>query len=327
MRPREDVMDRLAAADPVRDTAQLSPAEQSDADALLARLVMTPPGDEADLGTAQRPRIRRWALIATGALCSVAAAFAAVNVLDSDSPGPGVIDRAVAAVSQGGSVYHVLERSHSRPVGLRGARPMTFYFEYWHTTGGRMHRKTFAVDGPRRGKLVEDMAGRRRPGRRGGPVLFWDARSNTINLGGFRVGRGRGAPSLDPYADPGSQLRALEQQGRLRLEGTTRVGDRTAYRLVSGTVPGMTKHETESVEFLVDSETYLPLAQHRAIRHHPTGRGFELSTRYLAYERLPLNPRTREELDLDPHPSAKCSPMFERRGRPKALGFPNPCAR
>ena len=196
-----------------------------------------------------------------------------LNLLDSDTRGPGVIEKAVAAVSQGGSVYHVLERSHSRPVGLRGARALTFYFEYWHTTGGRMHRKTFAATAARRGKLLEDMAGRRRPGRRGGPVLFWDARSNTINLGGFAVGRGRGAPDLDPYADPGTQLRALEQQGRLRVAGTTRVGDRTAYRLVSGTVPGMTKHVTESVEFLVDSETYLPLAQRRAIRHPPPGAG------------------------------------------------------
>jgi hypothetical protein len=315
-------MERLTAADPLPGAADLSPEERSEADALLTQLLTAPA--ERDV---RRPRTRRRALVAAGALCSVVAAFVAGNVLESDSPGRGVIDRAVAAVSQGGSVYHVLERSHSRPVGLRDARPMTFYFESWHTTGGRLHRKTFAVDGPRRGKLIEDMAGRRRPGRRGGPVLFWDARSNTINAGGFAVGRGRGAPRLDPYADPGTQLRALEQQGGLRVAGTTRVGDRTAYRLVSGTVPGMTKHETESVEFLVDSETYLPLAQRRAIRHPPSGRGFDLSTRYLVYERLPLNSRTRKELDLDPHPGAKCSPMFEGRRKPVPVGFPNPCAR
>jgi hypothetical protein len=265
--------------------------------------------------------------VATGALCSVAAAFAAINLLDSDTRGPGVIEKAVAAVSQGGSVYHVLERYNLRPVGGRHARRLAFYHEYWHTTGGRMHRRTFAVDGPRRGKLIADMAGRRRPGRRGGPALLWDARSNTIARGGFAFGRASGAPHLDPFADPGSQLKALEQQGRLRVAGTTGVGDRTAYRLVSGTVPGPTRQMTENVEFLVDSETYLPLVQRRSLRHPPSGRGFDFFIRYLVYERLPLSSRTRDELDLDPHPGAKCSPMFEGRLKQRPLGFPNPCAR
>ncbi len=322
MRPGGDLIERLAAADPEREADELSPREQSEADALLARLLATPAQP-----VAAWPRTPRRVLLAVGALCSVAAAFAVVNLLDSDTRGPGVIEKAVAAVSQGGSVYHVLERSHLRPVGVRDARRLAFYYEYWHTTGGRMHRTTFAVDGPRRGKLLEDMAGRRRPGRRGGPVLFWDARSNTISLGGFAFGRARGAPHLDPFADPGSQLKALEQQGRLRVAGTTRVGERTAYRLVSGTVPGPTRHMTESVEFLVDSETYLPLVQRRSLRHPPSGRGFNFFIRYLVYERLPLNSRTREELDLDPHPGAECSPMFEGRRKPRPVGFPNPCAR
>jgi hypothetical protein len=321
MRPSGDLIERLAAADPERDADELSPRERSEADALLARLLATPVRPAAP-----RPRVRRPALVAAGALCAATAAFAAVNLLDSDTRGPGVIDRAVAAVSEQGSVYHVVERMHGRPTGVQPGRQMKFYWESWHTTGGRLHRKAFAVDGPRRGRLIEDMAGRRRPGRRGGPVLFWDARSNTINVGGFAIGRGRGAPSLDPYADPGAQLRALEQQGRLRVAGTTRVGDRTAYRLVSGTVPGMTRHVTESVEFLVDSETYLPLAQRRSIRHG-SGRGFDFSTRYLVYERLPLNSRTREELDLDPHPGAKCAPMIEGRLKRVPVGFPNRCAR
>jgi hypothetical protein len=320
MRPSGDLMERLAAADPLAGAEDLGPGEQSEADALFTQLIATP----AERG-APRARVRRWALVAAGALCSIAAAFAAVNLLDSDTSGPGVVEKAVAAVTRGGSVYHVVERTHARPAGFRSLGPMTFYYEYWNTTGGRLHRKTFAADGPRRGKLIADMAGKRRPGRRGGPVLMWDAGSDTIILGGFAVGRGTaGAPALDPYADPGAQLRALEQQGRLRLAGTTRVGDRPAYRLVSGTVLGTTKGEEVSTEFLVDSETYLPLAQHRSIRHS-SGKGFEFSTRYLVYERLPLNSRTREELDLDPHPSATCSPSGKLKLGP--LGFPNPCAR
>ena len=316
MRPRGDLMERLAAADPVREE-ELSLAEQRDADALLVQLLATPARPVA------RPRIRRWAL-AAGALCAVAAVFAALNLLDSDTRGPGVIEKAVAAVSQGG-VYHVLERAQSKSIGAGQGGRLTSYFEYWHTPGGRMHRKTFAVDGPRKGRLLNELAGKRRPGRNGGPVLMWDVRSNTINAGGFATRPFiRGTPSIDSFSDPGTQLRMLEQQGRLRLAGTTQVGDRQAYRLVSGVVPGRVRGAQASVEFLVDSETYLPLAQRQSIRH-PSGDGFDVSTRYLVYERLPLNSRTREELDLDPHPGAKCGPSGNLKLGP--LGFPNPCAR
>ena len=322
MRPGGDVIDRLAAADPRRDAEHPSPQEQSEADALLARLLATP------VQSAQpRLRAKRWVLIATGALCSVAAGFAAVNLLDSDAPGPDVVERAVAAVSQGRAVYHVLERSRGIPVGGDGFGQMTFYYEYWNTPGGRMHHKTFAADGGHRGKLLSEMAGRRRPGRNGGPVLMWDSRSNMIYPAGFGFRPIiRGTPSIDRFSDPGTQLRTLEEQGRLRVAGTTRLGDREAYRLVSGDVPGKVKGAFARVEFLVDSETYLPLAQRQSVRH-PSGHGFDSFTRYLVYERLPLNSRTRGRLDLDPHPGAKCSPMFEGGRKPEPLGFPNPCAR
>jgi hypothetical protein len=322
MRPDGDVMEQLAAADPQRDAERLSPREQSEADALLARLLATPEQPEA-----ARPRARRWALVASGALCSVAAVFAAVNLLDSDAPAPGVVERAVAAVSQGGAVYHVLERSRGVPVGGDGFGRMISYNEYWNTPGGRMHLKTFAPDGRHRGKLLSEVAGKRRPGRNGGPVLMWDSTSNTI----YPAGLGfrpfiRGTPSIDRFSDPGTQLRNLEQQGRLRLAGTTRIGDREAYRLVSGDVPGKVEGAYARVEFLVDSDTYLPLAQRQSVRH-PSGHGFDSFTRYLKYERLPLNSSTREQLDLDPHPGAKCSPMFDGGRKPDPVGFPNPCAR
>jgi hypothetical protein len=270
------------------------------------------------------------ALVASGALCSVAAVFAAVNLLDSDAPGPGVVERAVAAVSREAGVYHVLERSHTSLVGPGDpARPgrMTFYYEYWHTPGGRFHHKTFAADGGRRGKLLSELAGKRRPGRNGGPVLMWDAGSNTIYPAGFGIRPIiRRTPGIDRFSDPGNQLRMLEQQGRLRLAGTRRVGDREAYRLVSGDVPGKVKGAYARVEFLVDTETYLPLAQRQSIRH-PSGHAFDSFTRYLVYERLPLNSRTRGQLDLDPHPGASCSPAFDGRRKPEPVGFPNPCAR
>lgn len=327
MSPRGDLMERLAAADPRPDAERLSPEEQSEADALLARLLATPAEDERGRRSAGRPRPRRWALVATGALCSGAVAFAAVNLLDSDTPGPDVVEKAVAAVTRGGVVYHVLERTSGRGTGIPDVGRQTFYFENWHTTDGRLHRKTFAASGRHRGKLLEEFAGRRLPGRRGGPLLRWDEYSNTISAAGFAVGPNTGgAPRIDPFGDPGTALKALRQEGRLRLAGTTRVDGRSAYRLVSGVVPGATRGDEESVEFLVDAETYLPLVQ----RHRVGGseRGITFFTRYIVYERTPLNARSRKQLHLDRHPGAKCSENAGRlKGRRAEIGFPNPCAR
>ena len=136
-----------------------------------------------------------------------------------------------------------------------------------------------------------------------------------------------GAPQINPFGDPGATLMALEREGRLRVDGTAQVGDRIAYRLVSGVVPGPTKGEHQSVVFLVDSETYLPLAQRYSVRSG-SAKPSTYRFRYLVYERLPLDPRTRAQLDLDPHPGAKCSPgATDLKGRRAAIGFPNPCAR
>ena len=326
MNRRGDLMERLAAADPLPDAERLNPEDQREADALLASLLAGPTEDHAAEPRPWRPR--RFAVAAAGALCAAAAAFAAINLLDSDTPGPGVIEKAVAAVTGEGAVYHVLQRGSGSSTGIPEQRRQSFYFESWHTPDGRTHRKTFEAEPGRRVRLLEDWAGRRLPGRRGGPLLRWDARSNTIYAGGFAVGSGtKGAPRIDPFGDPGATLRALEREGRLRVDGTVQVGDRVAYRLVSGVVPGPTDGEEESVEFLVDSETYLPLAQRYWVRFG-SAKPSTYRFRYLVYERLPLNSRTRAQLDLDPHPGAKCSPgTANLKGRRAAIGFPNPCAR
>jgi hypothetical protein len=46
--------------------------------------------------------------------------------------------------------------------------------------------------------------------------------------------------------------------------------------------------------------------------------------KYLVYERLPFDGRSRAQLALDPHPGAKCAPEAGKL-RDRALGFPNPC--
>jgi hypothetical protein len=54
MRPGQDLMERLVAADPVRDPERLTPEEQRDAEALLARLLATPRGSGAQARGARR---------------------------------------------------------------------------------------------------------------------------------------------------------------------------------------------------------------------------------------------------------------------------------
>ncbi len=226
MRRHDELMERLAAADPVRDPEELTPEDQREADAMLARLLATPVEPAA---TPPR-RARRRALAVAGAACAVLAGFAAVDLLDSDTAAPSVVDRAVAAVTRGG-VYHVVELMTFRAEGAPGAS-RSLVFESWRTPDGRLHRKTFRVRDGQQGPLVEDFAGRKRAGRESGAALQWDPSSNTIGESGFAGGD---LPFLGPFEDPGARLRTLRKQGRLRSAGTTTVDGKRAYRLVSGT--------------------------------------------------------------------------------------------
>jgi hypothetical protein len=293
----EDLMERLAAADPVRDREPLTPEAQREADALLERLLATPVAEP------RRPRVRRPVLAVAGVACAALAAFVAINLLGSKAPGPSVVDRAVAAVSRGG-VYHVVELMTVRGPG----QPSEIDSESWYTHDGRLHRKTF--DGKHR--LVEEIAGRKRS------ILRWDPSSNTIEESGVAGG---GLPFLDPFSDPGARLQALQKQGKLRAAGTTTVDGKRAYRLVSGTVP--VDKDRMQVEVTVDAKTFLPLRQ-RLTLTMAAGPKVVATTRYRVYERAGLNDRTERRLALDEHPGAKCSKFaHEQRG----LGFPNPCAR
>ena len=310
MRGHDELMERLAAADPVRDREPLTSEAQREADAMLARLLSTPVTEPRR----SRSRVRPRALAVAGAACVALAVFIAINLLGSKAPGPSVVDRAVAAVSRGG-VYHVVERMTLRGPG----QPTELDSESWYTHDGRLHRTSSTTREGQR--VVEELAGRRRPGRSAGSALQWDRSSNTIGEGGFASG---GAlPFLDPFTDPGAQLQALEKKGQLRAAGTTTVGGKHAYRLVSGKVP-VDKDQME-VEIAVDAKTYLPLTQ-RLTMKLAAGPKFVALTRYSVYERLALNDKTERRLALDRHPGAKCSEGAHELTE-KSLGYPNPCAK
>jgi hypothetical protein len=320
MRPPHDLMERLAAADPLPDAEAMSPAQQREADALLERLLATPVEHER----ARRPR-GRWVQLGVATACVAAVLFAALSLLDSDnSPAPRVLDQAIAALTQKDAIYHYEAIASARASEFPDERRKLF-FESWHTTSGRLHRKAWLLRNGRKSPRYDELAGQRRPGRLGGPALRYDPFANMIRESGFGTSAGgEGAPGVDEF-DPSTSLRELQSEGRLRLRGRVEVAGKLAYRLVSGPVPGRTDSVVR-VEFLVDAETYLPRLQRYSVRYE-NGATMEATWRYLTYERLPLNDKTEGLLALDPHPGAKCSPFAHEVERRGPLGYPNPCAR
>jgi hypothetical protein len=302
----QDLIERLRDADPLADAERLAPEEQREADLLLARLVADPVAP----GRRPRPRARRrWALSAA-AVCTLALVLVGVGLLDDDGSAPGVAERAAAAVSDETAIFHTVSIARAVVPDAQDATPRPAWIESWDAPDGSMHQKLFNVVDGHRGKLRAEMAGRLKPktrGRFGGALVTYDARDNTIRHTRFGRTPIRGAPpTLSPGSDPGLGLKALEAQGRLRLAGKTRVGDRDAYRLVSGPVPGFVKGSVDHYEYLVDSETYYPLvARFRSD-------DFRVTVRYLVYERLPFDTSHRKLLKLDPHPGAA---EYDRNGR------------
>ena len=88
-------------------------------------------------------------------------------------------------------------------------------------------------------------------------AAHYDALGNTLTQVRFGTSPGAiGAPSVDPF-DPGSGLRELQAEGRLRSAGRVEVDGEPAYRLVSGPVR-TSEGAVERAEIVVDAETYLP---------------------------------------------------------------------
>ena len=219
MRGHEELMERLAAADPVRDREPLTPEDQREADALLARLLATP-AEPAAAPRRLRSHLRRRALAVAGAACAALAVFVAIDLVGSKAPGPGVVDRAVAAMTRGGRLPR--RRGHDLP--RRGRpRPQAFSFESWYTPDGRLHRKTFhgarRQEGPpARGlrRTAPTPRSRERIGASVGRILEHDRRE--------RIRRRRRLAYLGPFEDPARGCARSGKKGRLRAAGTTTVG-------------------------------------------------------------------------------------------------------
>jgi hypothetical protein len=315
-----ELMERLARANPEPADEPLTADEQREADALLERIVAEPPPAEAP-ARPPVPALRR--VVAAAAALAVAALGAAVTIdlLGSGEDGRGgIVDRAAAAVSQEDVIYAVTVRqtssSRSLTPGYEAAPDERGFGRQWLWAGGRRSRflaYDLRPDGSR-GALETEIT------FDGDRMEWFIADSNTITVGdvpgpdGPEQAENSGYPGFSPFTDPGAQLREHVAHGRLRVAGRTTVRGRTAYRLVSEPrdLPrdGV---EDERVTYLVDTRTYLPLeVRAQAIfaesKYVPGGPGRELSRariEYLRYEPLPVTDENKALLDMGDHPGAR----------------------
>jgi hypothetical protein len=317
-----ELMERVTRANPVPSGEATTPDERREAEALLERLVAQPL-TRPRRPRRTRPRLRPRLLALGGALLAVvgAAALAAVDLIDSRHGRNGILDRAVAAVSQEDAIYAVTERLNLATRQLKagaGTRRETRYRRYWLWPGGDRSRFLDYREGPddRPGRLAGESVSD------GDRLVFWIADTNSINVFDLSGDQGTGQPSLpdggypgfDPFSDPSGQLRRHVEDGALRVAGRTTVRGRSAYRLVSGRLsrpsPGVV---WERVAYLVDARTFLPLATRWSgvFDSGSTGRAREradLRLDYLRYERLPVTDATKALLRMRPHPGADRNP-------------------
>jgi len=305
MTPSHDPIERLAAADPLQIAEPLTESEQREANALLARIL----ADDPAPARRRLRRPRRWVLAVAATACALALAISAIDVLDEGRSGPSVVDRAVAAVTDGNAIYHMVARIRISPVEDGAPREVREwgYIESWYGPDHTSHTKGYEFHDGHKGRLRFESADHLHPrpnGGFGGKAVIYDPRENTIMH--TRAGRSASGtvPNFDPNQDPGAGMRRLQREGRLHLAGTERFAGKKVYRLVSGLVRRGGGHERFT--YLVDAHTYYPVF----FRWKVSGGGITTvsEARYLTYERIPFDAQGRRLLDLDPHPGAKESP-------------------
>lgn len=296
-----ELMDRLARANPTQTDEQLTAEEQREADALLARILADSPAVTAPK---RAPMLRR-VVPAAGLLAVLAlAAVIVIDLVDSEERSSGIVERAVAAVSQEDVIYAITERATITSKALEPGADIVpderlFARSWFWGEGKRSRALQYRVlpSGSPGGLLGEVVSTPER-------ILWFDAKGNRELAANWdewdedpREGppTDGGYPGFDPSSNPGAQLREHVEHDRLRVAGRTTVRGRTAYRLVSSPIPDPDSPSSlTTVTYLVDALTYLPLeVRQRSVIDNsdvPGGGRERLSGRieYLRYEALPV---------------------------------------
>ena len=296
-----ELMDRLARANPTQTDEPLTAEEQRETDALLARILADSPTVTAPK---RAPTLRRVAP-AAGLLAVLAlAAVIVIDIVDSEERSSGIVERAVAAVSQENVIYAIMGRATITSKALEPGADIVpderLFARSWFWGEGersRMLRYRVLPSGSPGGLLGEVVSTPER-------IVWFDAKGNRELAANWdewdedpreRPPTDGGYPGFDPSSNPGAQLREHVEHDRLRVAGRTTVRGRTAYRLVSSPIPDPdSRSDHMRVTYLVDALTYLPLeVRQRSVIDSsdvPGGGRERLSARieYLRYEALPV---------------------------------------
>lgn len=330
-RPADELMTRLERANPVTPDQESADDSRS---ALLDRVLAEPMSAKPPPRRAPRTPLSPRRIALAGACVAVLglAALAALDLLDSEGDAPGgIVERAVAALSDENAIYAVTERSLSTITPLDGGKVVRerSFRRYWLWKAGKRSRFVDyrALPDGSRGQLLEDIAFH-------GDRLYWySADTNQLQVSDRGWPRERPSlgnsdyPGLDPFSDPGAQLRRYVDDGRLRVAGQTTVRGRTAYRLVSRPLSNdKAGVRDETVTYLVDADNYLPLQVRSSGTvftpgGDPSSDRFRYSVRgdYLSYEALPDSEPNRARLRVGRYPG-----MQRRRGVDQVAEPPPP---
>jgi hypothetical protein len=319
-----ELMDRLARANPASADEPLTAEKRRESDALLERIL----ADEAAPVRPRRgPAPRRFVPAAAVLATLVIAAVITLDLVDSEEGGAGIVERAVAAVTKDDVIYAITLRATARSVALEPgieATPDERMFERtWLWGEGERSRalKYRLLPDGRPGRLVQEVVST--PDR----IVWLDSEGQVMldyspddddawpRPSEEDTGDGSAYPGFDPAADPGGQLREHVDSGRLQVAGRTTVRGRTAYRLVAKAEPDARPDDDfGTLTYLVDARTYLPLEmRQRVVFDHsdvPGGGRERVNFRveYLRYEALPVNDDTKRLVEMGPQPGANRVP-------------------
>lgn len=288
-----DVLDRVAAANPVPTGTTRSPDEDRDADALLKRLLATAATD------APARHSRQWtrSLVLAVAAAAVIIAVTVANALDR---GPNVVERAYAAVSKP-ALYHVVRSTTidaPRWLKLGDAVPARdLVMESWYSLDPPAYHEVYykVRNGHRRVHL--EWAG--------GPNGTTVADSGAHKDFKWMEGQSVNAERFDPTA----QFKAAYREGNVHEQGTVTADGRRAHRLVIEHArppvndPAFTVRSSHTIA-LFDAQTMHPIEFIDESDVESNGRRATviMRTHYATFETLPRTPENLAKLQIPKQP-------------------------
>jgi hypothetical protein len=293
MTPTENIDERLYLANPVREQMEVPPVET-----LIAQLDTSIRPLDSLLPENRRRSIRRrpaWRPVLAGSAAATCGLLALA--LTVQSGGVNVAAAVERAITPGPGVLHMVTESVATTAG---EPTKTDRSETWvGANPRRMHTHDVLHTG---GETVEGESAivSVSPPR----TLSWVSGTDTI--------RESTEPVPDHEQTPVAWLREAYADGRVKFAGATEFEGQQAWRLTVERSPGeassmLEGHEVPLPAVIVSAKTFVPLQSvvYSVITEAGQQRLQTDTTRYLAYEELPLNTSTEGLFSLASHPGTR----------------------